>query len=89
MLALPQALTQIQASACLRELMLALRAEAGGQAEVDASALQRFDSAALAVLLALRREALASGKTFSVHALPAELGNLAGLYGIAGLLPLI
>ena len=53
----------------------------------DASALQQFDSSALAVLLACRREATAAGKAFSVHGLPARLRQLAGLYGVAELVP--
>jgi phospholipid transport system transporter-binding protein len=85
-LALPQALTQTQATACLDELLLAVRAEAGGAVELDARALKLFDSAALAVLLALRREALSLGKRFTVRGLPLQLENLAGLYGIAELI---
>ena len=54
---------------------------------VDASALQQFDSSALAVLLACRREALAVGKAFSVYGLPARLRQLAGLYGVSDLVP--
>ena len=53
----------------------------------DAASLTRFDSSALAVLLDCRREALALGKTFSVKALPPRLRVLAGLYGVAELLP--
>ncbi|MEP6826005.1 MAG: STAS domain-containing protein, partial [Ramlibacter sp.] len=53
----------------------------------DASALTRFDSSALAVLLECRREALARGKSFSVSGLPARLRDLANLYGVAELLP--
>ena len=53
----------------------------------DASKLQTFDSSALAVLLACRREAIAVGKTFSVQGLPARLRQLAGLYGVAELIP--
>lgn len=53
----------------------------------DAMALQTFDSSALAVLLACRREALAAGKDFSVKDLPARLRQLAGLYGVAELIP--
>jgi len=49
--------------------------------------LNRFDSAALAVLLEFRRESLALGKRFSVHGLPARLADLATLYGIIELLP--
>ncbi len=87
MLTLPAELTQTQASACLRQLSQALPAEGGPCVVVDASALQRFDSAALAVLLDLRRTALAAGKSFAVAALPSRLADLARLYGIDGLLP--
>jgi phospholipid transport system transporter-binding protein len=86
-LLLPQALTQNEANACLRELLAAMRSEAGGETVVDASALKRFDSSALAVLIGLRRESLRLGKRFSVRGLPLRLGNLADLYGIAELVP--
>ena len=68
-------------------LAQALRAEAGTSVVADASNLQAFDSSALAVLLDCRREALAAGKTFSVHQLPPRLRELAALYGVAELLP--
>jgi len=84
-LTLPAALTQTTASACLRELAAALPAEPGGVV-VDASPLIHFDSAALAVLLALRRQALQRSKTLAIQGLPARLGDLARLYGIAELL---
>jgi phospholipid transport system transporter-binding protein len=54
---------------------------------VDASALTEFDSSALAVLLECRREALAAGKGFTVTGLPVRLRQLAGLYGVAELVP--
>lgn len=54
---------------------------------LDASALMQFDSSALAVMLACRRESLAAGKAFSVQGLPAKLSQLAGLYGVAELFP--
>ena len=53
----------------------------------DASALKFFDSSALAVLLACRREAIAAGKPFAVSGLPARLQQLARLYGVANLFP--
>ena len=53
---------------------------------LDATALTQFDSSALAVMLACRREAIAAGKTFSVQGLPARLSQLASLYGVAELL---
>lgn len=87
MLVLPSELTHDSAQACSRMLAQALRAQSGGQAVADASALRRFDSSALAVLLDCRREALALGKSFAVHQLPARLRELATLYGVGELLP--
>lgn len=86
MLQLPPQLTHASASACLLDLGAALRAEPAGVV-VNAAGLGRFDSAALAVLLALRRQALGLGKTFAVTCLPQRLADLARLYGIADLLP--
>lgn len=86
MLALPQVLTQAQATACLGSLVPLLRAQAGAAVRVDASALQQFDSSALAVLLECRRQARSLGKPFEVVGLPARLAKLAALYGIEGLL---
>ena len=82
---LPEVLTQSNATACLSDLGAAMRAEPVAVL-VNASGLNRFDSSALAVLLALRREALQLGKTFSLQGTPQRLGDLARLYGIAGLL---
>lgn len=87
MLVLPKELTHTQATACLRMLVQGLRALSGQEVVVDATGLSRFDSAALAVLLELRRETLAQGKRFSVRGLPARLADLATLYGIVELLP--
>ena len=87
MLVLPARLTHDDATACSRMLGQALQREAGPTVVVDASALQQFDSSAIAVLLECRREALAVGKAFAVSALPERMRSLAGLYGVAGLLP--
>jgi phospholipid transport system transporter-binding protein len=87
MLVLPAELTQRETTACLRMLSQGLRAQTGTAVVADASALTRFDSSALALLLECRRESLAMGKTFSVQGLPASLRNLAVLYGVAELLP--
>ncbi len=87
MVVLPAELTHAQAPACARMLAQAVRAEAGTAVVADASPLQNFDSSALAVLLECRREALLARKGFSVKALPARLRELAGLYGVAELLP--
>lgn len=87
MLVLPAELTHAHAAACCRMLAQALRAQPETAVIADASALQKFDSSALAVLLDCRREALTLGKTFSVKSLPARLRDLATLYGVAQLLP--
>lgn len=86
-LGLPAEVTQHQARACLARLLKGLRASAAPGVVVDASALAHFDSSSLAVLLAVRRESLATGKTFAVRGLSPKLRQLAGLYGVAGLLP--
>jgi phospholipid transport system transporter-binding protein len=87
MLVLPAELTHAEAPPCCRMLAQALRSAPGNQVVADASALRHFDSSALAVLLEVRREALALGKSFSVSQLPARLRDLATLYGVAALLP--
>jgi phospholipid transport system transporter-binding protein len=84
-LVLPTQLTQAEAKACLRELKMALPAQAAAVV-VDAGALVRFDSAALAVLLELRRQSLSTAKTFAVARMPTRLADLAALYGIGDLL---
>jgi len=85
MLSLPAELTHAQASALTASLQQQVVAQSG-PVVVDASALSRFDSSALAVMLQLRRDALAQGKAFSVQGLSSQLAGLAGLYGVAELL---
>ena len=85
MLRLPAVLTHAQASACLRDLAQALKAEPGA-AVLDASALTAFDSSALAVLLELQRVGTGLGKSLEVWGLPAHLCALATLYGVQSLL---
>ena len=87
MLLLPARLTHEVAASSLHALGVVLAGETGTQVVADASALQEFDSSALAVLLACRRQVLAAGKMFSVRGLPPRLRQLAGLYGVQGLLP--
>jgi phospholipid transport system transporter-binding protein len=87
MLVLPAELTHAQANSCLRALAQGMKDQPDPAVVVNAQALTRFDSAALAVLLACRREALTLGKTFSVQHLPTRLRDLAVLYGVGGLLP--
>jgi phospholipid transport system transporter-binding protein len=85
-LQLPEVLTQGTARVCLQQLGAALAAEPAAVL-VDAAGLKRFDSAALALLLSLRRQALALGKSFATLNLPQRLADLARLYGIDSLLP--
>ena len=86
MLTLPATLTHDQALETAHGLKAQVAAQAAGVV-LDASALTQFDSSALAVMLACRREALAAGKPFSVQGLPTKLGQLASLYGVAELIP--
>ena len=86
MLVLPPELTHVQANACLRMLLQGLRGEAKAVVDVDATALERFDSSALAVLLEFRRECLAQGKTLALLGLSLRLSDLAALYGVGELL---
>ncbi len=88
MFVLPSELTHTQARACLQMLVQGLRQhKSSPEVVVDASALQHFDSSALAVLLEIRRECLAMGQYFSIKGLAPKLAALAALYGIAELLP--
>ena len=86
MLHLPATLTHAEAAELAPRLKQLVQAEVSALV-VDASALQVFDSSALAVLLASRREALAEGKGFAVQNLPARLHQLAALYGVSELIP--
>ncbi len=87
MLQLPSTLLHGTAAATLAEMRQAVLAEASSSFAVDAAALERFDSTALAVLLELRRTALQAGKTLALKGMPQRLRDLAVLYGIAELLP--
>jgi phospholipid transport system transporter-binding protein len=86
-LVLPPVLSHAEAAGCARMLAQAIGASREPQAVVDASALEHFDSSALAVLLDARREALAQGMAFAVTGMPARLRALAALYGVDGLMP--
>lgn len=85
MSSLPATLTIKDARAAL----LALEPAVGeGRAElvIDASSLVAFDTAAIATLLELRRQAQAAGRSLSVRGAPPAMVELAGLYGVADLL---
>jgi phospholipid transport system transporter-binding protein len=87
-LRLPAVVTHARANACVKALREALRLSKGADwVQVDASALEQFDSSVLAVLLDCRRRVVAMGWRFTVAHLPERLRQLAGLYGVAELLP--
>ena len=86
MLCLPAVVTHAQALEAARGLKAQVATQVDGVL-LDVSALTQFDSSALAVMLACRREAVAQGKSFAVQGLPQKLGQLAGLYGVAELIP--
>ncbi len=86
MLTLPAVVTHAQALAAARGLAQQISAQ-DSAVVLDASALTQFDSSALAVMLACRREAIAAGKTFAVRGLPSTLSQLAALYGVSELIP--
>lgn len=86
MLLLPATITEREARDTLRLLSQALQREPEQGVVVDAGNLQRFDSAALAVLLECERLAQAWGKGFTVRNAPPKLSALARLYGVDGLL---
>ena len=82
-LKLPSTLMHPQAKACRDAWVAQLRAAPSGASwTVDASGLTEFDSSALAVLLACRREAATLGQSWLVTGWPPKLQALAGLYGV-------
>lgn len=86
--ALPARLTHAEAPACLAACEAVLGAAAAGErATLDASALRDFDSSAVAVLLAVRRAALARSIVLQLQGLPPRLRELSVLYGVGELLP--
>jgi phospholipid transport system transporter-binding protein len=85
--ALPATIMQDQAQAVADNLThnMAQLAAAKG-VSLNASALQQFDSSALAVVLACRRTVLELGGQFQVVGLPERLLALAKVYGVTELL---
>ena len=99
-LTLPATLTHAELPACLQALAAAWSGSEQGQKAgmaprtgdagegllADASALQQFDSSALALLLEARRTAADRGQGLTVRGLPPRLAGLAALYGVADFL---
>ena len=87
---LPANMGKAEAKAALDSLNAQIKQSAKVDAAgivLDASALQRFDSSSLAVLLECRRQAQTVGRTLRIHNAPAKLRQLANLYGVNDLLP--
>lgn len=88
-LMLPETLTVAEAPAFVARLSEWFRdggAAPGEALVVDGSALKRFDSSALAVLLECRRQAARFGRAWRCQGLPGRLTDLATLYGIESLI---
>jgi phospholipid transport system transporter-binding protein len=82
-LSLPAKLNIAEAGAAVAALAPQV-VQGSGPLVVDASALDDFDSSAIATLLELRRHA--KGRAFSVSGAPKAMVELATLYGVADLL---
>jgi phospholipid transport system transporter-binding protein len=54
--------------------------------EIDLADIEAMDSAAVAVLVALKRRAASDGRTLTFVAVPAALTALADLYGVEEIL---
>ena len=83
---LPAQLTHAQAATVAQQLATLVRTQ--HSMRVDASALQYFDSSALAVLLTGLREAAQQQHALTVSGLPAKALALARVYGVQDLLEL-
>ena len=92
MLVLPASLTHREAPDAVRMLAQTIRSESADKSSaapplsIDASALQQFDSSALAVLLECRRLAALAGRGLALRHTPPKLQQLARLYGLDDLL---
>ena len=84
--ALPAEVTMAQGASVLRGIEAALASADGGTLCLDGSELVEVDSAAIALLLHVRRLAQAKGVTLALHAMPRKLTDLAALYGVDELL---
>ena len=85
-ISLPEQMKHADAQACLALVTTALKgASERALCVVDASAVARFDSSAIAVLLEARRQAQAGGQQLQVQNWPPALRRLAQVYGVAEL----
>jgi phospholipid transport system transporter-binding protein len=84
-LVLPERVTLAEATQVLSSLETAL--PSNELVQLDASALQTFDSSVVAVLLALQRRLASHGQKLQVCQRSDRLQALLTLYGVAELLP--
>ena len=84
---LPEQLTIQSATQALVALKRELSTQVGPAVVVDAQGLRVLDSAAVAVLLELRRELQAASRSLSLRHPPQRLSDLVALYGVSELLP--
>jgi phospholipid transport system transporter-binding protein len=78
----------LEQAAALAETLPAALAESSGAFRIDCSRLETYDSSTLSLLLQAHRLAQAAGRGFEVLAAPAQLAELARLYGVEELLSL-
>ncbi|MBK6470691.1 MAG: STAS domain-containing protein [Betaproteobacteria bacterium] len=78
----------LEHAAELAATLPAALAQGEGLFRVDASALQAYDTSTIALLMQARRTAQAAGRGFMVTGAPAQLTQLAALYGVEELLSL-
>ena len=86
-LVLPEQLTMQTTAQALLVLQRALSSQAGPAVAIDAQGLRVLDSSAVAVLLELRRELQAAGRSMSLRHPPPRLSDHVSLYGVSELLP--
>ncbi|MGL6070912.1 STAS domain-containing protein [Craterilacuibacter sp.] len=80
----PAELTMLTVAHALKRLSAELNSH--DSLHLDLSALTRADSAALALLFELARQAKVKGKCFTLYGMPEPLLSLARLYGAEALL---
>ena len=78
----------LEHAAALAAALPAAVADGSGVFSIDASALTAYDTSTIALLMQARRGAQAAGRGFTVTGAPAQLAQLAALYGVEELLSL-
>lgn len=84
---MPEQLTLQGSAQTLVRLRQLLAQQTESTVALDAAPLRVFDTSAVAVLLELRNELLAEGKSLQVLRMPERLQALVALYGVGELLP--